>query len=69
HQAGFTHPDLYAKHVFFHRPTLQVMFVDYQRTRIVKHLSLQHRCRELARLDATLHPGAVPFQERLTFLH
>lgn len=69
HNAGFTHPDLYAKHIFVHRPTLQVSFVDYQRTCIVKKLSLKQRCLELARLDATLHPGAVPFKERLTFLH
>lgn len=69
HQAGFTHPDLYAKHVFVHRPTLNVSFVDYQRTCMVKNLSMPSRCRELARLDATLHPGAVPAKERLTFLH
>ena len=69
HEAGFTHPDLYAKHVFIHRPTLQVSFVDYQRTRHVKQLSLHTRGLELARLDATLHPGAVPFKERLTVLH
>lgn len=69
HGAGFTHPDLYAKHVFVHRPTLNVSFVDYQRTCFVKTMSMPSRCRELARLDATLHPGAVPARERLTFLH
>ncbi|HQR05402.1 MAG TPA: lipopolysaccharide kinase InaA family protein [Gemmatales bacterium] len=69
HRAGFTHPDLYAKHVFVHRPTLNVSFVDYQRTCMVKNISMPSRCRELARLDATLHPGAVPAKERLTFLH
>ncbi|HQR43964.1 MAG TPA: lipopolysaccharide kinase InaA family protein [Gemmatales bacterium] len=69
HGAGFTHPDLYAKHVFVHRPTLNVSFVDYQRTRQFKHLTLRTRAQELARLDATLHPGAVPFKERLTVLH
>lgn len=69
HAAGFTHPDLYAKHVFVHRPSLKVSFVDYQRTRQQKSINLAVRCRELARLDATLHPGAVPAKERLTFLH
>ncbi len=69
HGAGFTHPDLYAKHVFVHRPTLNVSFVDYQRTRLVTSMNMANRCRELARLDATLHPGAVPAKERLTFLH
>lgn len=69
HNGGFTHPDLYAKHIFIHRPTLQVSMVDFQRTRCVKALSLQQRSRELARLDATLHPGAVSIKERLTFLH
>lgn len=69
HGAGFTHPDLYAKHVFVHRPTLQVSFVDYQRTRQIKNMTIKQRSLELARLDATLHPGAVPFKERLTFLH
>ncbi len=69
HNAGFTHPDLYAKHVFIHRPTLHVSFVDFQRTCIKKQVSLHQRCLELSRLDASLHPGAVPFKERLTFLH
>jgi len=69
HGAGFTHPDLYAKHVFVHRPTLNVSFVDYQRTCRVKSMRIPARSRELARLDATLHPGAVPAKERLTFLH
>jgi hypothetical protein len=69
HNSGFTHPDLYAKHVFVHRPTLQVSFVDFQRTRILRHVPYGQRYRELARLDATLHPGAVPAKDRLTFLH
>lgn len=69
HGAGFTHPDLYAKHIFVHRPSLRVSFVDYQRTCMVKWMDITSRCRELARLDATLHPGAVPIKERLTFLH
>jgi tRNA A-37 threonylcarbamoyl transferase component Bud32 len=69
HTAGFTHPDLYAKHVFVHRPTLNISFVDFQRTRQFPQLSLKTRALELARLDATLHPGAVPFKERLTVLH
>lgn len=69
HAAGFTHPDLYAKHVFVHRPSLRVSFVDYQRTCLVKSISLRQRSLELARLDATLHPGAVSIKERLTFLH
>jgi tRNA A-37 threonylcarbamoyl transferase component Bud32 len=68
HSAGFTHPDLYAKHVFVHRSTLQVSFVDFQRTVIKKNISWKQRCRELARLDATLHPGAVEIKERLSFL-
>jgi tRNA A-37 threonylcarbamoyl transferase component Bud32 len=69
HGAGFTHPDLFAKHVFVHRRTLQVSFVDFQRTMIKRHISWNRRCRELARLDGTLHPGAVPIKERLAFLH
>lgn len=69
HAAGFTHPDLYAKHVFVHRPTLRISFVDYQRTCQVNVLGMKHRCHDLARLDATLHPGAVQAKERLTFLH
>jgi tRNA A-37 threonylcarbamoyl transferase component Bud32 len=69
HNAGFTHPDLYAKHIFIHRPTLHVSFVDFQRTRCLARIAPNIRYRELARLDASLHPGAVPFTERLTFLH
>jgi len=69
HSAGFTHPDLYAKHVFVQRRTLEVSFVDFQRTMLRKRISFHQRCRELARLDATLHPGAVSFRERLTFLY
>ena len=69
HNGGFTHPDLYAKHVFVQRFSLGISFVDYQRTRIVTGMTLRQRSLELARLDATLHPGAVPIKERLTFLH
>jgi tRNA A-37 threonylcarbamoyl transferase component Bud32 len=69
HQAGFNHPDLYAKHVFVHRTTLQVSFVDFQRTCHGQTISWKQRCIEIARLDASLHPGAVPMKERLTFLH
>lgn len=69
HTHGFTHPDLYAKHIFVNRTSLQVCFVDFQRTRKCAAIDYHTRCRDLAAIDASLHPAAVPAQERLAFLH
>lgn len=69
HERGFSHPDLFAKHVFIHCETGTVRFVDFQRTR--RHLQgvpWPQRCRDLAALNASLHPNAVSASERFRLL-
>lgn len=69
HALGFTHPDLYAKHVFLRLSSWEVSFVDFQRTR--RHAGgapVRSRCRDLAALDASLPAEAVSPSERLRLL-
>lgn len=67
HAAGFTHPDLYAKHVFLHMRDHRVSFIDFQRTRRCT-LNWQARARDLGALDASLSTSLVSPRERLLFL-
>ena len=64
HAAGFTHPDLYAKHVFVARDRRSIAFVDYQRTQKRAHVSWRRRCRDLAALNASLGDDVVSPRER-----
>jgi tRNA A-37 threonylcarbamoyl transferase component Bud32 len=57
HDAGFTHPDLFAKHILVSREglTFRICFLDWQRGRRRRTVAWPMRCRDLAALDATLH--------------
>lgn len=54
HQTGFTHPDLYAKHVFVNPQDLSIALIDFQRTMRCRRVSWRQRWRDLAALDASL---------------
>lgn len=54
HQAGFDHPDLYAKHVLVDPASWRIRAIDWQRSRRYHRVPLAARCRTLAALDATL---------------
>lgn len=54
HAAGFGHSDLYSKHVLVHPQTGEIRFLDWQRARYFRRLSITRRARDLATLDATL---------------
>jgi Lipopolysaccharide kinase (Kdo/WaaP) family len=68
HNAGFDHPDLYAKHVLVHPETDAVMLIDWQRSRRWPSVSWSHRIRTLAALHATIAKHLVPLVPRLRFL-
>jgi tRNA A-37 threonylcarbamoyl transferase component Bud32 len=68
HGAGFSHADLYAKHVFVDAANQTVQFIDFQRTRVRRHLSWRQRWRDLAALDATLSETLAAPMERLVCL-
>ncbi len=65
HAAGFTHPDLYAKHVFVHTEDASICFIDYQRTRRRRWVSWGQRWRDLAALDASLNESLASARDRL----
>jgi tRNA A-37 threonylcarbamoyl transferase component Bud32 len=67
HSAGFTHPDLYAKHVFLHLRDSSVSFIDFQRTRRCT-LNWRARARDLGALDASLSTALVSSSERMLCL-
>jgi tRNA A-37 threonylcarbamoyl transferase component Bud32 len=67
HAAGFTHPDLYAKHVFVGGGG-DVAFIDFQRTRRRRWVGWGERCHDLAALDASLSDLVVSQTDRLAFL-
>jgi tRNA A-37 threonylcarbamoyl transferase component Bud32 len=72
HAAGFTHPDLYSKHVLVSGEpgagSVTLAFVDWQRARRCRCLGWARRARDLAALDATLADDLVTPRERLTCL-
>jgi tRNA A-37 threonylcarbamoyl transferase component Bud32 len=63
HHAGFTHPDLYAKHVLVHQDTREIIFLDWQRARRPL-LGWRGRGRDLASLNATLPDASASRRER-----
>jgi tRNA A-37 threonylcarbamoyl transferase component Bud32 len=65
HAAGFTHPDLYAKHVFVQLRDRSIVFIDFQRTMRRPRVSWRRRWRDLAALNASLGDELVSFRERL----
>jgi tRNA A-37 threonylcarbamoyl transferase component Bud32 len=69
HDAGFDHPDLYAKHIFLDVRGEEVGFVDFQRTsRHVDTVPWSARWRDLAALHASIDDSAVSPVERLAVL-
>jgi tRNA A-37 threonylcarbamoyl transferase component Bud32 len=68
HEQGFTHPDLYSKHVFVDADGEEIVFLDWQRSRRRRRVARRDRWRDLAALDATLARDAATLQERLTCL-
>jgi len=68
HNAGFDHPDLYAKHVLVHAGGEEIAFLDWQRCRRRRLLGWQSRARGLAALDASLADDLLSPRERLSCL-
>jgi tRNA A-37 threonylcarbamoyl transferase component Bud32 len=68
HNAGFNHPDLYAKHLLIRAADQTVSFLDCQRSRWRRFVPWRRRCRDLAALDATLCDDLATRRERLTCL-
>jgi tRNA A-37 threonylcarbamoyl transferase component Bud32 len=68
HEAGFDHPDLYAKHVLVDPATGRCSFLDWQRSRWRPRVGWRTRVRDLAALDATLAEELATARERLAFL-
>ena len=65
HSAGFTHPDLYAKHVLIRLSDQAVFFIDLQRTRRRRRVGWRDRCRDLASLHASVPAWLIPRHHRL----
>lgn len=68
HDAGFDHPDLYAKHVLVDSRSRAVHIIDWQRSRRRRDVSWFLRWRDLAALHATLAPELASLRERLACL-
>lgn len=70
HDAGFYHPDLFAKHVLVGQADGldRVCLIDWQRTRHVPEVSWSRRAFDLATLDASLDQEAITVRDRLRFL-
>jgi heptose I phosphotransferase len=64
HDAGFEHPDLYAKHVLVRPQTHSIHLLDWQRARRRRALGWRARGRGLAALHATLDPRLATGTER-----
>jgi hypothetical protein len=68
HAAGFSHGDLYAKHVLVEPGTEVVHLLDWQRSHYRTAVGWGRRRRDLAALHATLADGLVRPRERLACL-
>ncbi len=68
HAAGFTHPDLYSKHVLVGPDGESVQFLDWQRSRRRLAVDAPRRARDLAALHATLANDLARPRERLACL-
>jgi tRNA A-37 threonylcarbamoyl transferase component Bud32 len=67
HDAGFHHPDLYAKHFLINESTYTPVVLDWQRAR-QKTPGTRERIRALASLDATLADHLASTRDRLRLL-
>jgi tRNA A-37 threonylcarbamoyl transferase component Bud32 len=70
HAAGFTQPDLYAKHILVRpaRDGYRFCFLDWQRSRLLRVVRWRARLHDLAALDASLAAELVPDRLRLVCL-
>ncbi len=68
HSAGFSHPDLYSKHVLVGADGETVQFLDWQRTRRQFAVNMRRRARDFAALHATLAESLAGPRERLACL-
>lgn len=68
HDAGFDHPDLFAKHILVDGAEARVCILDWQRARRRRTVSWRLRCRDLAALDGTLHDSLASDRLRLRCL-
>lgn len=68
HARGLTHPDLYARHVYLDVTRTRCAFLDVQRTRAHRRLTLHQRARDLAALEVSLAWDLVSCPERTRFL-
>lgn len=68
HDAGFTHPDLYAKHILINPTDGAIHILDWQRSHRQRRLSWRLRATDLAALNATIAPSLVSAAERLACL-
>jgi tRNA A-37 threonylcarbamoyl transferase component Bud32 len=59
HNAGFSHPDLYAKHLLIDLKTWEFTILDWQRSKLPHSLTISERTDTLAALDATLSDSLV----------
>jgi tRNA A-37 threonylcarbamoyl transferase component Bud32 len=70
HEAGFFHPDLFAKHVLIGQSDGldRVCLIDWQRTRRLTKVPWSRRIADIAALDASLATEAVPPRHRLRLI-
>jgi hypothetical protein len=68
HNAGFTTPELTAKHVLVDEETHECTLIDWQSATRVPSVSPRHRLRFLAALNASLAEGLALPRERLRVL-
>lgn len=68
HAAGFTTPDLSAKHVFVDPDTFEPTLIDWQSARRVRRMADRDRLGALALLHASLADDVASPRERLRFL-
>jgi tRNA A-37 threonylcarbamoyl transferase component Bud32 len=64
HDAGFTTPDLTAKHVFVDPATFAIAIIDWQSARTVRRVGLRDRVEALAALHASLDVSTATVGER-----
>lgn len=68
HSAGFSHPDLYANHLFVDRASGAIHILDWQRACLRRELSWRGCRRDLAALHATVDDLLASPEERLLCL-
>jgi len=64
HEAGFSHPDLYAKHILITPSDGRIHFLDWQRSQRYRYVAWRRRCRDLAALHATVADEIAKPRER-----